>query len=315
MTAWPFCGTLVPTLLRKTTFYERIKAQSFRLAVTGDGSQLVTGSRDGVVWLWDLDQLLPKVSIEHGGEISDLAITTDGQMLATAGRKGATLRVWDLPSGSEKWSVVGQPGSNYGEGSILGVAFSRHSDLLAATGTQGIKLYDRDLGTLNATIDTEGYWTRGPYFLPDGRLVCGQGTSIGIWKFSNADTPVSIHGSHSDAIVNVAVSFDGKMIASCSSDGTVLLLNANDAHPFATLKGHSGPVHSVGFSPDGRTLLTGGTDGKLKLWDIETRAERFSFEGHDGPVSTAAFAPDGLTVISGGVDGTVRLWHASQMAE
>ena len=80
---------------------------------------------------------------------------------------------------------------------------------------------------------------------------------------------------HTNEVVSVAYSPDGKTLASASYDGTLKLWDVTTGKERATLKGHTGCVESVAFSPDGKLLAsaggsTFGKPGELKVWDIAT---------------------------------------------
>jgi WD40 repeat protein len=118
-------------------------------------------------------------------------------------------------------------------------------------------------------------------------------------------------GGHQN-LTCLALSPDGKRLASGSRDWTVKVWDTATGQETWTLQGHAGPVYSVAFSPDGKRLASGGRD--LKVWDAATGHQTLTLKGHSGLVSSVAFSPDGKRLASGTGDqhqGEVKVWDAA----
>ncbi|MFC1636202.1 WD40 repeat domain-containing protein, partial [Planctomycetota bacterium] len=81
----------------------------------------------------------------------------------------------------------------------------------------------------------------------------------------SSEQPSMTLGGHSDVVFGLAVSPDGKRIASGSFDKTVKVWDASTGAELMTLQGHNGAVYSVMFSPDGKRIASGGYDKTVKV--------------------------------------------------
>lgn len=106
----------------------------------------------------------------------------------------------------------------------------------------------------------------------------------------------------------MALSPDGRTLATGSQDNTARLWDTRSGKPLAPPFLHEGSITSIAFSPDGRTLATGAEDNTARLWDIRSRKPLAPPLQHQGIVNAIAFSPDGRSLATGGWDGTAWLW-------
>ena len=120
-------------------------------------------------------------------------------------------------------------------------------------------------------------------------------------------TPQKLVG-HTDSVVTLAFSRDGRRLASGSVDGMARIwdLATGEAR---TIKADARVVHWVSWDAGGH-IATAGGDGTIRVWPVDG-GDPVVLAGHGGPVNTATFNRRGDRIVSTGLDGTVRVWDAA----
>lgn len=134
-------------------------------------------------------------------------------------------------------------------------------------------------------------------WLSDNRFVtASEDGTIGVWTEGHPD-PDRVFKGHTAPVVGVAVSPDGKFIASASWDHSVRLWPL-DGGVARVLEGHSQNVNAVAFMPDGSALVSAGYDATLRVWPLG-RDGSTTVVNLPSPLNTVAIAPDREIVASG----------------
>jgi WD40 repeat protein len=279
------------------------------------------GSRPSMLRLWNIDTEKGVTLLGHTQTVEGLAFHPGGHLLASAGGDG-TVRFWDRTPGRTRVLTVGLFG-----GVIRQVAFTSEARYLAAANANGTI-------SLLRTPGLPGPYSPGSPTKPPGPTELARRPSAAD-ALKRADIPeellkkagggdaanapaelVAVLGGeqgHSGRVNAVAVSPDGKTLASAGADHTIKLWDLATAKVVRTLTGHANQVHSVAFHPGGKALAACSLDRTIKLWDLASGKERYTLTGHG--CFHVAFSRDGQRFASCGEDhggaGLIKVWETA----
>jgi len=122
--------------------------------------------------------------------------------------------------------------------------------------------------------------------------------------------PVEELSGHTGEVWDVKFSFDGQKLATCGSDGFLIIFDVptwgrlwrlplGDPEP-NTQKGKG--ICSLAWSPDNTKIVTCGQDKKARIWHASNGSLIRTINRFGEPVSSCAWAPDGRTFVTGCLD-------------
>jgi WD40 repeat protein len=288
------------------------------LSFTPDGANLVSGSFDKTIKLW---QLATGTAIHtltaHVKGVFALAVSADGRLLAS-GSWDEVIKLWDLETGTLLQNLTQH------QASVRSLAISPDSNtLISGSFDKTIVLWNLPDGNVTKTIaDTEP--VAAIALSANGEFLASTGDdgTVKIWSLASGQQLAKSSGNK-HCIGSLVISPDARTIAAGTVNGYIVLWqlhNTDNGLPqqielAQTIKAHAGQINACVFSADGQYLITGSVDGKAKVWyrgeDLRFRDKaRSILKGDPGrSVMSVAISPQSQSIAIGGADGTIQLWQ------
>ena len=231
-----------------------------------------------------------------------------------------------------RWKPPAPPAKYPYPAIINALVYTPDGKQLVAGGHHELTVWEAATGKLLKRIYTRAERAYAMAFLPDGKLAVaggrpGQEGDVRLFDIKAAgkkegdveildgvnDTKVMTKQllDTDDSVLCLAVSLDGKRIASGGCDRTVRVWEYPSGKLEQSIENHADWVLGVVFAPDGKHLLTCSRDKTAKVWDLSAKESVLTFPDHQNAVFGVGVKKDSKAGFSAGLDKQVRMWNAT----
>lgn len=213
------------------------EARAWTVAISHDDKYIASGSRDGVIRVWNartkraVSAVQARTNSSGNGMPQDMfsiAFNPANDQLASVSQgSDSTLQLWD----PETLRPIGEP-----------------------------------------TVVAAGYGNYGVAFSPTGDRIVTASYDGGVRVFTVGAKPEQIQQLSGDLnpATSVAFSPDGRWIVSGNTVGAVRVWSGQSYQPMgAPLQGQKHWIPSIAFRPDGTAFVAGSNDGTIHFWAAE----------------------------------------------
>lgn len=279
----------------------------------GQSRCIMAGFRDGTVrvWVWDGARWEGEELGGHDESVKSVAVSADGQHLASVSRDG-TVFMWEI--GREGWECEELEGHDE---AVQSVAICANGKVVVSgSEDRTVKIREKK-GADWRSIELRGHkgFLQDIILSDDGRrLVSGsEDGTVMIWEMEDTDWQrwrgAELMG-HKGLLLSVGMSADSRHVVSASWDQTVRVWDVEkEQWRGSQLLLPRGWIRSVALSDDGRRVVTGSSDWMVRVWEKEGIGwKSLELKGHEGEIWSVGVCGNGQRIVSGSSDETVRVW-------
>lgn len=317
------------------------------LAISADGSKLLSGGADGSLGVWDAATgHLLRSFIGHTKPVLAVALSPNGDLALSTGVDG-TIRLWRTDTGTLQ-AILAEGVHSYF------LSFSRDGEMAVANdGSKGLRIWNVISGQQIGAVEGDPYfcgWSsdgRAVIFIKDNRLIsyspqndpsqnviaqlpkgfswgviANDGTQI-LGSYGNKITRFDIKtgetisladlgdfgnvGRTGSEITDLSLSQNDKILAVTDFNGTAMIYNISTGKLSRAAKSSIIAPRAGVFSTKGENYYFIDGSG-ISAFQTEAPGESRIFGGQSVYATAPAISPDGHSALVGYRDGTLQVW-------
>ncbi|MGB5559750.1 MAG: c-type cytochrome [Paracoccaceae bacterium] len=274
------------------------------VAVSKDGSQLLTASFDYSVGLWTIAEPTQPIWLEgHRAAVSSVVFLPNGD--AASGGDDYAVILWDLSNHSAIRRLLGH------QGKIAAVQPSPDGTLLASASWDGtVRLWSIETGQAVAVLRGHDGGVNDVAWAANGQQLFSasyDGTIVE-WD-ARTFQPARSLVRHGFGINRIVIDEAGDWLAYGAVDGGTRVIDLHSGNELADMTLDRRPILALAKSPDGSRVAVGDGEGFVMVVSTEDWTVTRDFHAAvNGPIWSLAFTGDGNGVIAAGIADEVALW-------
>ena len=281
-----------------------LRDNAIALAISPNGKQVIFGTTDGTLVLWDVDhrQQVSEPIAAHGDTITSLWYANHGGTFISAS-DDQTIRLWNASTGLS----ARDPFEDHKDGVLLaGFLTDRETETVVSLSKDNTVLVWQ---VLTSDIEQNFQVTLDSRFLAvlssDCRkLLAVSRKGVTIWDTISAE-PIRTLPLGTPMALCVGFSPDSSRAVLGLAECNLHIWNFDEDNlDSVPLEGHVEHSDYIVWSPDSRTIAAVTQDATLRIWDVEKRRCILGPQNTRGPI---AYSPNNDFIVSPGEDGLINI--------
>jgi WD40 repeat protein len=301
-----FIFVILYTYISLKDIYALTQYQSAYVAMIPNSNFVVSGSKSGVVQIWNMETGKMEKEWEGNGlkDIDSLVVTADAKYLFLGLHSGDIIML-DLKDGKtlkefkgHTWTVTSL------------VLSSDNKKLVSGSFDADVKVWDIETEKELLSTRASNHVCSLVLTSDEKGIVAGQvGGAITLLDFETLEV-LNSTSTPNGAVISLVTSKDGRELIAGLEDGKVKRFKLPSLEKISTFDKHRkySSVFAVALTKDEQFVVSAAGDKSIRIWDRLTGKEIRVLEGHTASILSLALSSDENSIVSSSSDGTVRIW-------